>query len=117
MKKINLRLLVFLQNSHIDKNGNLREMKKYLIRTNNDFHIDREKEYFEKTFYKATIIFKTAIIIARKIIYIILINRITISLIIDTFILIIRFKPEIDASEFIYFNYKKLNHIRKNYNV
>ena len=53
----------------------------------------------------------------KKIIYVILINYIIIFLIIDIFILIIRFKFKIDISEFIYFNYKKLNHIRKNYNL
>ena len=88
-------------------------MKKYLIRVNNDFHIDREKEYLEKTFYKATIIFKIIIIIVKKIIYVILINRTTISSIADTFILLMRFKLEIDINEFTYFNYKKPNYIRK----
>ena len=109
--------MVFLRNSYIGKNGNLRKMKKYLIRANNDFRIDREKKYLEKIFYKTTITFKIIIIITKKTIYVILTNYITISLIVDTFILIIKLKFEIDISEFTYFNYKKLNHVRKDYNV
>ena len=117
MKKFNIRLRILLRNSHIDKNDNLREIKKYLIRANNDFHIDREKEYLEKIFHKITFISKIIVIIVKKIIYVISINRITISSIIDIFILIIRLKLEIDISGFIYFNYEKSNHVRKNYNA
>ena len=117
MKKINLRLLIFLRNSHIDKDDNLKEMKKYLTRVNDNFRIDREKKHLEKTFHKMAIIFKVIITIARKIAYVILINRITTSSIADTFTPIIKFKLEIDISEFTYFNYKKSNHVRKSYNV
>ena len=62
------------------------------------------------------IIFKAVIIIVKKIIYVILINYIIISSIIDIIILIMKFKLEIDISEFIYFNYRKPDYIYKDYN-
>ena len=84
-------------------------MKKYLIRVNNDFRIDHKKENLKKVFYKITIISKT--------IYIILINRITIILVFNIYILIVKLKLKIDINSFIYFNYNRFNYVRKNYNV
>ena len=37
--------------------------------------------------------------------------------VINAFISIAKFKIDIDIIDFIYFNYKKLSYVRKNYNV
>ena len=109
LKKLNIWLRIFLRNSYIDKKGSLREIKKYLIRVNNEFRIDSEKEYLEKIFYKMTITSKLIVIIVKKIIYVILVNRITISLIASIYILIMKLKLEIDINDFIYYKYMPMN--------
>ena len=63
------------------------------------------------------IIFKVIIIIIRKIAYIVLINRIIIILAFDVYILIIKFKLDIDIDILVYFNYEKLDYVRKDCDV
>ena len=71
LKKVIKRFRIFIRNLYINKNINLREIKKYLIYINDNFRINYKEKQLEKIFYKIIFILKIVIIIIKNIIYVI----------------------------------------------